>query len=91
MVNLENICGKYMHRVLLEVSKGRSSFKELMSALSGERPSISTTTLSERLKGLEKEGLVKRELIASRPPRSNYTITGKGREVLRLLNELERL
>jgi DNA-binding HxlR family transcriptional regulator len=62
-----------------------------MSALARDRPRISTTTLSERLKDLEAEGLVKRELIPSRPPRSNYTLTEKGEKALKLLNELEKL
>lgn len=91
MVDVEKISMKYSWKVLREVSSGKSSFKDLMASLFKTKPGISTKTLSDRLRELEGEGLIKRDLIASRPPRSNYTITRKGEEALKLLNKLEKL
>lgn len=52
-------------------------FNELMKKLS----LISPKTLSERLKELEKEGLLKREVFAEIPIRVEYSLTEKGFEL----------
>lgn len=52
-------------------------FNELMKKLN----SISPKTLSERLKELEREGLLKREVFAEIPMRVEYSLTEKGFEL----------
>lgn len=49
-------------------------FGELQSGLWG----ISPRTLSETLKGLEREGIVERKAFAEIPPRVEYRLTGEG-------------
>lgn len=49
-------------------------YNELMEKLGG----ISPKSLSDRLKELEKEGLVRREAFAEIPPRVEYTLTKDG-------------
>jgi DNA-binding HxlR family transcriptional regulator len=91
MVDIERLSGKYTWEVLMGIASGRSSFKDLMAYLHAAKSKVSTKTLSERLKELEEEGLIRRELLTTRPPRSVYTLTNKGREALRLINKLEKL
>ncbi|MEA3191410.1 MAG: hypothetical protein QOD77_1992 [Thermoplasmata archaeon] len=61
-------------------------FNELRDTLVG----ISPRTLSETLKALESEGLVRREAFAAIPPRVEYRLTDEGarlREAVRPLME----
>ena len=49
---------------------------------------ISTNVLAERLKRLEKRGLVERRRYQERPPRDEYYLTVKGHDLLPVLREL---
>jgi DNA-binding HxlR family transcriptional regulator len=49
---------------------------------------ISKKILTEQLKELEEDGIVKREAFKERPPRVEYTLTDKGLELLPILNLL---
>jgi DNA-binding HxlR family transcriptional regulator len=65
---------------------GPCKFQDLQDSLDG----VSPNTLSERLKRLMQSGIVERRLYAEHPPRAEYLLTGKGRElrpVLRALRE----
>ena len=53
---------------------GRPRFKRLMEVL----PGISPKTLSDTLKELEAEGLIRRESFAEIPPRVEYSLTKDG-------------
>ncbi len=59
-------------------------FRELQQRLGNINP----TLLSERLKFLEQEGIVHREVYPQRPPRTIYSLTRKGEELLPLLDAL---
>jgi DNA-binding HxlR family transcriptional regulator len=91
MVDLDKISKKRSKEILALLDSKPRGFKELMDTLTPTRPKISTRTLSERLKDLEDEGLVIRELVEHRPPRSIYSISEKGKKVLSLLREIEKL
>jgi len=52
-------------------------YSELASKLEG----ISPKTLTERLRELEKEGIIKREVFPEIPPRVEYYLTQKGCEL----------
>ena len=56
---------------------GRLRFNRIMEELH----SISPRTLSDRLKELEAEGLIKREFFAEIPPRVEYSLTENGAEL----------
>jgi DNA-binding HxlR family transcriptional regulator len=56
---------------------GKLRFNELMNNIIG----ISPKTLADRLKELEKAGLVKRDAFAEIPPRVEYSLTQDGMEV----------
>jgi len=56
-------------------------YKEIMESLTG----INSKTLSDRLKELEKYGLIKREAYAEIPPRVEYSLTNVGVELARAM------
>jgi DNA-binding HxlR family transcriptional regulator len=68
------------------VLHGPRKFHDFERSLRG----ISPNTLSARLKTLEEHGVVERRFYADHPPRAEYLLTDKGRElrpVLRALRE----
>lgn len=52
------------------------------------REGISTNILTERLKRLERCGLVERRRYQERPPRDEYDLTARGHDLLPVLREL---
>lgn len=69
-----------LHRILM----GCETYKEIQEGLEG----IPTNLLSERLKTMEFDELVKRELYQTHPPRYNYTLTEKGLDLVHVFNSL---
>ncbi len=61
-------------------------FSDLLRSMEG----ISPKTLSLRLKELEEKGIVERTVYPEVPPRVEYTLTEKGRELEGILIELKR-
>lgn len=53
-------------------------------------PELSDRLLSERMKELERYGVVERTVHEGRPTRVEYTLTQMGRELAPAVNELER-
>src|SRR6201998_885648 len=54
---------------------GARRFQDLQDSLDG----IAPTTLSERLRTLEQNGVVERRFYSMSPPRAEYVLTAKGR------------
>lgn len=52
-------------------------------------PDLSKRVLNERVKDLEQEGIIVRNVIPSRPVRTEYSLTRKGVELGRALQSLE--
>jgi DNA-binding HxlR family transcriptional regulator len=57
--------------------QGPRRFQDFERSLSG----ISPNTLSARLKTLEENGLIERRFYAEHPPRAEYLLTERGREL----------
>jgi len=51
---------------------------------------VSRQTFANLLKELENKGIVNRKVIEGRPPRVEYSLTEKGKEIARILNELDK-
>ena len=64
--------------------KGQRKFVDFELSLTG----ISPNTLSARLKILEEAGLIQRRLYEQYPPRAEYLLTDKGRELGPVLRAL---
>jgi|SRR5271154_5101955 len=56
---------------------GKRRFQDLQESLDG----IAPTTLSERLRSLEQNGVVERHFYSMNPPRAEYVLTSKGRDL----------
>jgi DNA-binding HxlR family transcriptional regulator len=56
---------------------GARRFQDFENSLSG----ISPNTLSARLKRLEESGIIERRFYEEHPPRAEYVLTAKGREL----------
>jgi DNA-binding HxlR family transcriptional regulator len=63
---------------------GKIRFMEFTAAI----PGLSDRLLSERLKMLEAEGIVTREVLPTKPVRIEYRLTSKGRGLARVVAEL---
>lgn len=72
--------------IVFQLLKGPQRFSEIESAL----PSISGRLLSERLKDLEQEGIVKREVFPETPVRIEYSLTEKGLALEPVFAEITR-
>jgi DNA-binding HxlR family transcriptional regulator len=71
--------------VIYQLLEGPQRFCSIESSLP-----ISGRLLSERLKDLEQEGIVKREVFPETPVRIEYSLTEKGKALEPILRELER-
>ena len=80
----EIICGKWTILVIRDLAEGRSRFCELERSLAG----ISPRTLSLRLRALEEAGIVERHTFAEVPPRVEYALTDKGRDLLPIIEDM---
>jgi DNA-binding HxlR family transcriptional regulator len=65
---------------------GPRRFQDFEASLSGITPSV----LSSRLKELEDREIVERRLYTQHPPRPEYLLTAKGRELGPVLRALKR-
>lgn len=63
--------------IVRDLLRGRGRFQELTESLPGIAPNV----LSDRLKLLEEGGIVTRRFYSDHPPRAEYVLTDKGREL----------
>ena len=56
---------------------GNRRFQDLQESLTG----IAPNTLSARLKSLEKQGILERKIYSDSPPRLEYVLTRKGKDL----------
>ncbi len=78
------ISGKWTLLILRDLAAGINRFSILERSLTG----ISPKTLSERLKSLEKAGIVTRKSFAEVPPRVEYSLTEMGLDLIPLIEHM---
>lgn len=66
--------------------EGTMRFSDLLKSMNG----ISPKTLSLRLKELENQGIVERKVFPEVPPRVEYKLTEKGKQLENIFIELKR-
>lgn len=88
LIDIWEILGKRWSLLILKnlSTKETIRFNELKRALSG----ISSTVLSERLLELEREGLVSKKIYPEVPPRVEYSLTPRAKELEDVIKELAR-
>ena len=80
----EIISGKWTLLIIRDLASGVKRFNQLERSLHG----ISPKTLSERLRSLEEEGIIIRRTFAEVPPRVEYSLTEKGRDLVDLIESM---
>ena len=83
---LDILGDKWTLLVVRDIFFGKHTFKELQQ--STER--IPSNILADRLKRLEQESIIERELYQERPKRYAYKLTKKGRELMPVMKSLVR-
>ncbi|SMO49152.1 winged helix-turn-helix transcriptional regulator [Melghirimyces algeriensis] len=71
--------------IIYQLLSGKQRFCTIESAIG-----ISGRLLSERLKDLEKQGIVKRDIFPETPVRIEYSLTEKGLALEPIMKELEK-
>ena len=79
------ISGKWTIMILICLEKTPKRFNELKKVIDG----ISQKVLTENLKSLERDGLMLRKVISSRPIKVEYSSTHLSLELLGILNGLK--
>jgi DNA-binding HxlR family transcriptional regulator len=75
--SLEVLGERWTLLIVRDLLRGPARFQDLQTSLDGIAPNL----LSERLKAMEEHGLIERRLYSERPPRFEYHLTDKGREL----------
>lgn len=78
------IGGKWKPIILYLLANGSLRFGKLLIFT----PTISKKVLTEQLKELEEDGLIIRQKFAEIPPRVEYSLSNKGKELLPVLKSL---
>lgn len=82
---LSRFSGKWPILILCVLSENEMTrFNEISKAI----PDISSKVLSDSLKSLEANNLIKRHLYAEIPTRVEYSLTSMGKSLLPILSEL---
>lgn len=76
---------RWVGLILYELLNGPQRFNQMQADLP-----ISGRLLSERLKELEKEGIVSRHVYTEIPVRVEYSLTEKGMELKNTIDEIEK-
>jgi DNA-binding HxlR family transcriptional regulator len=75
--SLEVVGERWTLLIVRDLLRGTRKFQDLQDSLPGIAPAL----LSERLKLMEEHGLVTRRFYSEHPPRAEYLLTDRGREL----------
>jgi DNA-binding HxlR family transcriptional regulator len=78
------IGAKWTALLIYDLAGGTRRFRELEQTCAG----ISSRTLAERLRALERAGIVRRHSFPESPPRVEYELTQKGRDLLPIIDAM---
>jgi len=78
------IGAKWTTLLIYDLAAGARRFRELEQSCCG----ISSRTLAERLRALEVAGIVRRHSYPESPPRVEYELTDKGRDLLPVIEAM---
>lgn len=83
---LELIGGRWKTLVLYQLISGTKRFGEIAVRI----PTISRKVLTEQLKELEKDGLIKRKQFKEIPPRVEYSLSELGKSLSPVMEEIAK-
>jgi DNA-binding HxlR family transcriptional regulator len=82
--SVDIIGAKWTALLIYDLASGMKRFRELEQASAG----ISSRTLAERLRALERAGIVRRHSYPESPPRVEYELTECGRGLLPVIDAM---
>lgn len=84
---LDVIGDRWTILILRDLLLGQSGkFKDLLDSLQGISPNL----LAQRLKRLEREGIIERSFYSDHPPRAEYRLTEKGHGLAAIVRAMAR-
>ena len=78
------IDGKWTTQIVRDLLPGKKRYSELLRSLAGISPKV----LAARLRFLEEEGLLTKTLYPEVPPRTEYTLTRRGRRLTGVISAM---
>ena len=84
-IAIELCSQRWTLNIMMSLSSGPKRFGELLRSLDG----ISKRTLTQRLRFLEREGVVNRHEYKESPPHVEYSLTDRGAEFKTVLDDME--
>ncbi len=82
--SLDLIGDRWTLLIVRDLFRGRKRFSDFLASDEG----IKTNILTDRLKRLQEAGLVERSLYEKHPPRYDYHLTSKGRDLSPVLTAI---
>ena len=83
---LDKLGGKWKIPILWNLKESKKRYGELKSSLRN----ITHKMLASQLKELEKDGFIHREVFAFIPPKTEYSLTKKGKKTIPLIQFLRK-
>ena len=80
----QHIGKKWAINILRDLFRGKRKFREFLEA----NPELSGKVLSQRLKELEKDGLIKKKIVSKTPLKAEYELTIRGNNLDKVLYEI---
>jgi len=84
--SFEIIGKKWVGLIIYVLMSGPKRFSEISETI----PALSRRILTERIKELEDQGIIVRNVIPDRPIRSEYSLTKKGTELGKILGPISQ-
>ena len=81
---MEIIGNKWTALILRDLCEGRKRFSQLEKSVG----SINPRTLSQRLDDLERHGIITKKSFSEVPPRVEYVLTKKGKDLIPVLQQM---
>jgi DNA-binding HxlR family transcriptional regulator len=82
----EIIGQKWVALIIRDLADGAKRFGELQHSLN-----VQPRVLSMKLQEMEASSLVTRQIFAEIPPRTEYTLTDRGRRLIPIIDEMRRI
>lgn len=82
---LEQIAGKWKGLIIYHLMDGTLRFNELARRVGG----VTQRSLTKQLRELEADGIIHRKVYAVVPPKVEYSLTGKGRQLQDVITALQ--
>lgn len=83
-IAFEHIGKKWAINIVRDMFFGKKRFKEFLEG----NPELSGKVLSQRLRELENDGLIKKKIVSKTPLKAEYELTDKGKNLDRVLYEI---